>query len=426
MIKRLKSMSKNVAVTGTIIVTLGSFIASGFSYLLQFALGRLLTVPDYGTYNALLSVTNIAGVPAMVLITSLVKLTSELKAKDSFDKLTHIFWKFSAIMVALGFVVFALLSLLKEPLARYMNITESYLFMYLGLVIGISFLMSVPYAYLQGLLRFKAFAFSKMMGGFLRLVIPVSVVLLGYGLGGVFMGIAVAALITYTIGILLLKKNFRKYGNDDLSPYYRKVMTFGVSVLFVNLGLMLMNNLDLILVKKYFSEDIAGFYAGTVTVSKVLLFGAGTVAIVMFPQISELYAKGENYVKRLKIFFTLQLVLVTGGILFFTLFAELITRIMFGEKFMPSVEYIPLFTVFIGLYVLINFMILFFLAIGKTKVFLLQIPAVILQFILITLFHNNLYEVIKINIFVALLLLVGILFYYWKYVGFKYHAAREV
>jgi O-antigen/teichoic acid export membrane protein len=76
------------------------------------------------------------------------------------------------------------------------------------------------------------------------------------------MGIAVAALITYTIGILLLKKNFRKYGNDDLSPYYRKVMTFGVSVLFVNLGLMLMNNLDLILVKKYFSEDIAGFYAG--------------------------------------------------------------------------------------------------------------------------------------------------------------------
>jgi O-antigen/teichoic acid export membrane protein len=165
---------------------------------------------------------------------------------------------------------------------------------------------------------------------------------------------------------------------------------------------------------------------GTVTVSKVLLFGAGTVAIVMFPQISELYAKGENYVKRLKIFFTLQLVLVTGGILFFTLFAELITRIMFGEKFMPSVEYIPLFTVFIGLYVLINFMILFFLAIGKTKVFLLQIPAVILQFILITLFHNNLYEVIKINIFVALLLLVGILFYYWKYVGFKYHAAREV
>jgi O-antigen/teichoic acid export membrane protein len=164
MIKRLKSMSKNVAVTGTIIVTLGSFIASGFSYLLQFALGRLLTVPDYGTYNALLSVTNIAGVPAMVLITSLVKLTSELKAKDSFDKLTHIFWKFSAIMVALGFVVFALLSLLKEPLARYMNITESYLFMYLGLVIGISFLMSVPYAYLQGLLRFKAFCFFQNDG----------------------------------------------------------------------------------------------------------------------------------------------------------------------------------------------------------------------------------------------------------------------
>jgi O-antigen/teichoic acid export membrane protein len=418
MFQKILKITKDVTVMGTLIVTLGMFIGSGFAYLLQFALGRLLSVPEYGTFNALLSLFNIVGVPIAVIGTSLVKLASELKATNRFDKLTHIFWKFTSFSLVVGLTVFGLTVLASGFLSDYLNIEDTRLFYSLGLLLAFSFFTTIPVSFLNGLLRFKAFAFTTVSGAFLRLVIPVIFVLIGYRVGGVIFGITIATFLTYIIGTILLKKNFSEYKADDLSLYYRRIKAIGFSVLFVNLGLMLMNNIDLILVKRYFTEDIAGYYAGAVTVSKILLFGAGTVVVVMFPQISELYTRGLDYSKRLKTFLMLQVFLVVSGIIFFVLYAEQLTRLMFGEKFLPSVEYIPLFTVFIGLYVMINFMIMFFLAIGKTKVFLLQLPAVVIQFVLISLFHESLYDVIKINIVAAAFSLLMIMVYYYKNIGF--------
>jgi len=71
---------------------------------------------------------------------------------------------------------------------------------------------------------------------------------------------------------------------------------------------------------------------------------------------------------------------------------------MFGGKFTGSVTYLPLFAVFTALYILVSFLSMFLLAINKTKAFLFIIPACVLQYILISLFHNNIFSIIKANI----------------------------
>ncbi len=404
--QKIKSFVADEVLFGTAIVTIGVFISSIFSYLLQFALGHLLSVSDYGTFNALVALANIIGVPAAVLSTSITKISSELKAGDRYDKLTQLFWKLSLMTLLLGLVVSFITFVAKMYLADLLNISNANIISYFSLYLGAVFFSVVPLAYLQGLLRFKAFAFANVLGGGLRFGLPVLFVYLGWRVNGVMLGLFLGMVSAYTANVLLLKKNFRPYDSESVSPLLKKVLLFSLPVLFVNLGLMLLNNLDLILVKRFFSEELSGYYAGAVTVSKVLLFGAGTVSVVMFPQISEAYARNEDYIGKFTKFFMLQTFITVVGVLVFSLFPGLITKVMFGQKFIPSAQYIPLFSIFVGLYVLINFLIMFLLAVGKTGVYKIQIPLIVGQFVLINLYHTSLFDVIWVNIGISLVVLL--------------------
>ncbi len=419
----VKDLKNNMALSGTVIVTLGLFFTNVLSYVLQIVLGRLLTVPEYGTFIALFSLFSILSFPNNVLTTALIKITSELKALDKFDKLTLLFKRFVLIGIVYGSIFILLILLFKDSIASSLNIHDSRVFIPFAIYIGLSFIMTIPSAYLQGMLRFKAFAFFLLTGSTLRLLLPSLFVYLGFNATGVFLGMDLSLSITFIVSLLLLRKNFRPDTDLSLKPYYKKVLMFSVPVLFVNVGMVLLNNIDVLLFKHYFSPETAGIYSGVVTTGKILLFGAGTVSVVMFPQISELFTKGGDYVGRFKDFLKIQLLLISGGLFTFSVFPQLVTTVMFGEKFILSSIFLPRFAIFISLYVLINFMVMFFLAINKTSVYLLQIPVIIAQFILIYLFHNSIEQIININIIVSMVLLVFIVLYYIKYVGKHYNSS---
>ena len=106
--------------------------------------------------------------------------------------------------------------------------------------------------------------------------------------------------------------------------------------------------------------------------------------------------------------------MVLVGILVFGLFPRLIVHTMFGSAYEGAIEYLFKFVIFMGLYVMLNFMTLFLLAIEKTRVYLLQIPAVILQAVLIVFFHKDLHQVIDMNLLAATFLFIAIAAFSWK------------
>jgi O-antigen/teichoic acid export membrane protein len=411
--KITQNLKTNKELQGTIIVTVGTLIGSFFSYLLQFFLGRMLSVEDYGTFNALLSLSYLIWVPSQVLRTSLIKSVSELLAKEDYRRLTVLFWRIVGFASIVGVLVFVGLYLLKGFISSYLNISDPVVVAYFAIFIGVSFVNIAPGSYLQGLLRYKAYSFYIANNNMLRWLIPSALVYFGYQLYGVFVGTALALFLSFFVGVSLLKKNFE--GGEEISvmPEVKKIMYFSLPVMFVNFGLMLLNNLDVLLVKRFFEPETAGYYAGTVTLGKILLFGAGTVTIVMFPKVSALYTKGENFLKQFKTLYFLQILMVLGGVLVFSIFPKFLTTAFFGERFLNSVEYLPRFVIFIGIYVLVNFMVMFFLATERTKVFLFLIPVVIMQYILINLYHDSLYSVINVNIFSAAVLLVSLIAYFF-------------
>ena len=122
----------------------------------------------------------------------------------------------------------------------------------------------------------------------------------------------------------------------------------------------------------------------------------------------------EDVLEKFRPLLILQIMVVIVGVVVFTLMPNFITRVMFGASYLASAELLPRFSIFVGMYVLINFMILFFLAVAKTKVVLLLLPAITLQVILISLHHESLVSVVNVNLAISFALLLGVGIYFIK------------
>ena len=400
--------------SGTILVTLALIVNAAFSYLLQLYLGRRLSIEDYGTFNALLSLFYIFSVPASVLGLSLVKISSDLVGENKYAELTKLFWDLSKKVVIFGLFIVLFLYLFSTNLAQYFNISDPRLFAFLGLYVLGSLLVVPPQSYLRGLLMFNKFAVYAVVSGALRLTVPVAFVYLGYRVGGVYAGLFVALVLTYLFAVVQMKDKFKKVDGVQVNKFYKNILRFSLPVLLMHLGLVSLTNLDVVLVKKYLSGVDAGYYAGVVTLGKIILFGAGSVSMVMFPEISALKSAGKEYMSRFKFFVILQLGVLAAGVIVYTFLPRFITMVFFGEQFINSVQYLPLFSIFIALYVFSNFMVQFFLAIDKTIVFVFLLLPITVQFVLLSINHKNLYQVINANIVATLILLVSLLIYLYK------------
>ncbi len=406
--------AKNKSLMGTAVVTLGLLANSFLSYLLQVYLGRNFSVEDFGTYNALLALFALLGVPMTVLSTSLVKVISELSGRQKYERLSQLFWGSVRFLLVIGLITVAGLYLVRIPLAKYMNISDPMLYLFLGLYIAAGLLSVGPQAFLQGLMRFRSFSFYVVIMGLIRLIIPVWLVFLGYKVGGVYFGLALSILISFFLGSLMVRKDLVKGEKRNLTGEYKKIIAFTLPVLVLNLGMMSLNNIDVILVKKFFDAATAGYYAGAVILGKVILFGAGSITIVMFPQISALVSSGKDYIKKFKFFLGLQVAILLLCVVLYSLFPTFMARAFFGEQLLVSAQFLPLFSIFISMHVLVYFILMFFIAINRTKVSMVLIPAVVIQFIALNLFHDSVFTIIKINIIVILLVLVTLGIYLYK------------
>jgi len=390
----------------TLLVGGATLFGSVFSYLLQFVLGRKLPVEDYGTFNAILSLSSIIGVFSAVFGTALIKIVAEMYAKKEDDKIKHFFARILRFSVIACLLIFFIIFILRGKISDSLNIGDSLLVAFFGLSVGVGFCLVVPTSYLQGMQKFKKYSVFHVITMINRFALPAILVFLGFGLRGVYFAFPLASLISFTIGMFMLGLSPGLSPETDVSGYEKKLLSLGASVVLVNLCMMALNNIDLVLVKKYFPAVEAGYYAGVVTLGKILLFGAGAVSVVMFPKITALHANGKDFTKSLKKLLGILLAVLVAGVVCYQLFPALITHIFFGKAFENSVKYLPLFSIFVAIYVLINFLVMFSLAVDKKNVGFLLLPGVLAQYILLNFFHETLWDIIRVNIGVSLFTLL--------------------
>jgi O-antigen/teichoic acid export membrane protein len=116
----------------TVIVTLGIFSSSIFSYILQVALSRFFSVAEYGLFNTLLSFSYLVTVPISVLILSLIKVVAELKALDDLIRLKKMFYVVVGICFIIACVISMIFALGANFLASFLRISDPFYIVVFG------------------------------------------------------------------------------------------------------------------------------------------------------------------------------------------------------------------------------------------------------------------------------------------------------
>lgn len=411
MIARIKSIFKDDTINNAVIVMVGTQIASVFGYLLHIILGNLISIEAYGYFNAALSLTTLLTFFSAGLSIAIVKVVSDLVGAGKKDDIASLFWLLIKVFLIIGLAVFIILSLFRNSFSVIFNIPFPVYFIFFGVYLIARYLMVVPTAFMQGMLMFKQFSIYIAVSSILRTIIVSILAYFGYSVGQMYLGMGLTEFALLTALFFIIHKKFNNKKKVQVKKHIKAILDVSLPVLAIYFGLLFFNNIDVIMVKKFFSATDTGLYVGVVTIGKIILFASSSISVVMFPKISALKSEKKSFKSNFNKLFLFQVLLVGSLSLIFATFPKFITLTIFGERFIESAKYLPLYALFAACYVLIGFLSKFLLAVDNNIISILILIAVTLQLGLLNIFHATLFQVLYVNLVALIFLLITLYFY---------------
>lgn len=116
LISLISKVKTDQLVRGSMVVFLGSAVASAINYLYHMVLGRMLGPSDYGIFASLLSLTYVYGIPVSVLNLVSLKYIASLKQLGGVERAAGFFRWFGKKIILFSLFLF-IISMAVSPLA---------------------------------------------------------------------------------------------------------------------------------------------------------------------------------------------------------------------------------------------------------------------------------------------------------------------
>lgn len=394
-----------------------TFLGNIFAYLFNTFSFRLLGPADYGTFAAVMAVIGITGIFSQSLSTGVVKFVSEFKGKNEPEKVRVLWQSLSQTFFFVGAIVFLIFLLGRNHLAGFLNLSYPTALVWVGLYLWFSFLQTINLGTLTGLQNFNFMAAAGFLGSFLRFALGGLLIFLGGRVNGAVLGVSLAVFLVYLFTLIPLKTFLKRGGHFNWFSW-PKFFRFSLPTLFSLWGITSLANTDVVLAKKFFDAESAGIYAFAALVGRVVLFASSSVAMMMFPIVSERAAGGRRYKHLLYGVLLITLVISLSINAVYFLLPRFVVQLFsaFSHAAFGAAPYILWLGFYYLLYSLCNVLINYYLSLHKTLVAsALPVGAALLQIILILNFHRNFLEVIYSSMISATLLLGGFLLYFFFY-----------
>jgi len=435
MVGKIKNLFKNPVFSGLIFVSLGTVISTFLNYYFNFLTQSLFPdFKDFGDFVFILSFLALSQIIPGSVIGTLNLIVTELKVKNEFAKLTNLYIRMLVLFSIVGLSVGSLIFLIANPLAETFKIQNPFYIQMLGVLVFLATAGSPVSSFLYGLLKFKSYSFLLIFSVLAKIIFMIWFFRLGYGFNSIFYGYIVSSIFSFVIGNLLLITHFDpKYKLTNVSEFTKRLILFSLPLLLIGVGNSFLNQLDFLIIKNKLDVVSSGMYGYLVNFGKIFDFGSLIFCGAMAPQVTESLNKKENYFKIL--FFYLKIVLpslILGVValcffttefldIFISITSKLGLKIASLMYFYQIKDYIPLYTIFTAIYILINFFTIFLIATSVFKIYMSYIFAIIAQGTLIFTLATDINTTVYCNIFVSGVLLLYLLYeIYKRYTNFNY------
>ncbi len=407
--------------SNSLIVFIGTFLGSVFSYLFNMLMGRMLGPVPYGEMTALASLMMIIGVTGGAFFTISMRYSGEMVALNQYSALLKLFRFMSRNVFLFSLGLLALGLVLVKPISQFFSISTiwSVVISLTSVIFGL--MININRGFLQGAQKFLAISVFGSLESFLRLTLGLLLVFLGFSLNGALSAMVLATALVYALTFLplgkVLKQKEKNVSTDSFKFDKKEILGYSWPTLIAAAFLVLSINLDILLVKHFFAPEVAGVYAAISAIGKIILYVSAPIIGVMFPMVSEQKAKGQ---KHFRVFlFSVALTVLSSLVILavYVIAPGKVISILYGPKYVGFYYLLPEVGLSVLFYALYNLISNYYLAI-KNFIFLWFFTlTIIAQIVFISIFHGSLTEVIRIlivsNAGLSLLMLGYYVFIKW-------------
>jgi O-antigen/teichoic acid export membrane protein len=379
-------------------------VVNVMNWVFHIYMGRALGPVGYGVLASLLSLLMIVSVPAGSLQAVITRYVARFRAKNQYGQIRYFLTRLMQRIFWYCLLAFLLFVLLSGIIASFLRVPSRIPVVIMGSMVLISLLSPVANGGLQGLQNFKHLGANMIAGAFLKLVFGVAFVALGLGVNGAIAALTLSGTGAFLLALIPLR--FLRGESMDVSGLNStEIKQYFWPVVVALLSFSLLSNIDIVMVKHFFSPTQAGNYAAAAIFGKIVLFFPGAVAMVMFPKTAELHALELDPRPLLK-----KSLLAVGGLCSlvtagYFLFPFLIVSLLFGARFYTSVPLMGLFGIAMTLFSLVNILVSYYLSIHSFRFIFFLASCTLLEIALLWFFHPSLQAVVYILIGCGFLLL---------------------
>lgn len=417
-VRMLQADASHRLLTGSMIMLLGSAFVSLANFGYNIAVAHLLGPGEF---------SHVAAAVTLLMLASCINLafqlvTAKFIARNEdpgtraavYQTLTRRSWFVGALLTAMLFAI-------RTPLADYLRLPDQRIIDLLAAGMLFYIPLGVRRGAMQGTCQFLRLSMNLTVEAVVKLVGAIAMVWFGIGVLGAVGAISVSIFVAFLLPAG--DSTLRGEAGEGPEASYME----GIQAIIFFVGQVVINNIDILMVKHYFSAEDAGLYAAVALVGRLLYFATWSVTSAMFPFSAGTRVECESRkVLIVPIIFVMAISAVFVVLL--AAFPDLVIHVLFGSGFHRAGTGLQMLltmnAIATGIYALTVVLITYEMSRRIANAGWLQLVISLFVVAGVALFHGSLLQVIMVQQVLRglLLLAVSIPFFFGRAPGLNQEA----
>ncbi|MEA1925806.1 MAG: glycosyltransferase [Patescibacteria group bacterium] len=368
-------------------------VSNFINFVFNAYLGRVLTFENFALVTIVNTFWYIATIFIYPLGTTVNRQAAHLSASRS-KSISLGFLNFLLKKTAIWVIAISFIWIVFSPLTSiFFKIEDPLVLPFFALAIVSGVVMIAYYSFLQGNLFFISAGAISLLESLSKFVLAIAFVYWG-AFRWVYLSIPLSLFSAALFGIFLLSmKKIKAEKQTKQTKFSFPKKFFGASFLN-NVSIAIFLSLDIVLVKHFFSPELAGQYALISLVGKMVFFLGSMPNMFTVTFVGRFLGLRKNPVRILWAILGSTATIISIGFLIFGLLGNITVPLLFGAKAHTIVDYLPVYVFAMAIFTLANVLVTYHLA-KKNYFFNILLFVVSLGMIFgIVAFHQSIKEIV--------------------------------
>ncbi len=381
---------------------LSVLLVNAGNYIYNLVLGRWLGPKQFSDAAILITLLLVLSFVAMTFQISVARFSATFQQKRLPVFLTYVLKNALYVGFFLGFITIAF----AHQLQVFFKTSSSTMFVLFGCGIPLYFLMSVNRGIYQGTKQFNKLSITYQTEMCTRLLVTLGLIyVVKINLSNV---VAVGIVISLLVALfpLQIKSSMVKTTTKLSTLEKQTIQKFFVITAFYELTQIVINNSDILLVKHYFDTYQAGLYASLALIGRVVYFIAWMFVMLLLPTVVQLKKEGKPTTPVFVKYVAYILCIAIAIVLMCKWCPVFIINTLFGSSYVSMAPLLWKYALATGIFAVANIFAYYFLSLDQYLPVIISGVFGVLQLVFIVFYHNTLADVVQVQIYAMLLLLL--------------------